>query len=220
MEEILVCKVCGRHVAKSAKVCPQCGVKLRRNWVKDVLVRMGIGFIILISIGTISDLDKKGAFSNKGTYVKQSSEKKTWNTKEVDILKNDNIEVAVEQLKTSGDIRQKSEYIDPRLVIKAPWNYCGKILKMAGEICVIAEHPVGSSWSKTLGGKEAGQIVILTEDGTAIEMLVVGTTSDLKKGDYVILYGYPVGLLDVPNKNGEKSTHLFIVGDKFERLMD
>ena len=41
------CKSCGSEVVKLAKVCPECGAKLKMGWVKKIL----IGFGILIIIG-------------------------------------------------------------------------------------------------------------------------------------------------------------------------
>lgn len=48
-------------------------------------------------------------------------------------------------------------------------------------------------------------------------MLVVENTGDLKNGDTVTLYGYPVGLADVTNKIGGKNTQLVIVGNSFDK---
>lgn len=48
--KMVVCKCCGAEIAKSAKVCPNCGARRGRKWWQIVL-----GIIILISgIGTLA----------------------------------------------------------------------------------------------------------------------------------------------------------------------
>jgi hypothetical protein len=48
-------------------------------------------------------------------------------------------------------------------------------------------------------------------------MFFVGSTNNLKNGDTVSLYGYPIGLVDVDNKSGGKTTQLAVVGNSYDK---
>lgn len=227
MSKLTTCKTCSKEVAKSAKSCPNCGAKLKMGFFKKIGIGFGIIIVLFIIIGSIgsknssttTSSDKKTTASNENNNTKKEtkSETPTWNTKETDIEKNGNVQVAVKQLESAGDIKQKAEALEPSAVAKTPWNHYGKIVKMTGTIVDIAEYPIGSDWSKSLGGKEAGQIVISTNDGTIVDMFLVGSTGSLKNNQTVTLYGYPVGLSDVENKLGGKTTQLMIVGNAFDK---
>lgn len=230
MSKLTTCKTCSKEVAKSAKSCPNCGAKLKMGFFKKIGIGFGIIIVFLIILGSIGSKNsstttntskstannKQATDSKENTSTTKEPEKPTWNTKETDIQKNGNVQTAVKQLQSAGDIKQKAESLEPAAVAKAPWNYYGKIVKMTGQISDIVEYPIGSDWSKLLGGKESGQIVMSTNDNTIVDMFVVGSTGNLKNGQTVTLYGYPVGLSDVENKLGGKTTQLFIVGNKFD----
>lgn len=225
MGKMKLCKTCGKEVAKSAKVCPNCGANLKTGIFKKVGIGFGIIIVICIIIGvTNSNGSDTQPSSNQNSPSKtniQTQQKKntkpTWNKKETDASKNGNVSVAVDLIKSNGNLKAVATSPSPSAVAKAPWNYYGKVVKIAGEICDIQEYPTGSDWSKLLGGKEAGQIVISSDDGTITDMFIMGTTGDLKLNDKVTLYGYPVGLSDVDNKLGGKTTQLFIVGNSFDK---
>ncbi|HPQ11789.1 MAG TPA: hypothetical protein PLQ98_10745, partial [Bacillota bacterium] len=65
---------------------------------------------------------------------------------------------------------------------------------------------------------EVGELVLMNEDWTLIDYLNVGSTGDINVGDAVVVYGYPVGLVEVDNKLGGKTTQLVIVGNAAEKV--
>lgn len=230
MGKMKLCKVCQKEVAKSAKICPHCGAKLKMGLSK--IVGIGVGIIIVLAIiGSMSSNDSDTQSTSKSAAsqsqastkqantqpVKKEEAKPTWNTTEIDAEKNGNVNIAVDLIKSNGNIKSIATTPNPADIIKAPWNYYGKVLKISGQIADIQEYPVGSDWSKGLGGKEAGQIVIESNDGTGIDMFIMGSTGNLKNDDNVTLYGYPVGVIDVDNKLGGKTTELVIVGNSFDK---
>lgn len=220
MGKMTLCKTCGKELAKSARVCPNCGAKLKTGVLKKFGIGLGIVIVLFIIIGiaTSNGSNTQSASSQNSTSKTNTQPAKpTWNTKETDATKNGNVNVAVQLIKANGNLKTIATSPSPAAVAKAPWNYYGKVVKITGQIADIQEYPVGSDWSKSLGGKEAGQIVIASDDGTITDMLVVGNTGDLKVDDTVTLYGYPVGLSDVDNKLGGKTTQLFIVGNSFDK---
>lgn len=51
-------------------------------------------------------------------------------------------------------------------------------------------------------------------------MFVVVSTGNLNKGDYVTLYGYPIGLTYNDNSLGGKTAKLTIVGNSLDKASD
>jgi hypothetical protein len=243
MSKMKNCKVCSKEIAKSAKTCPHCGAKLKMGLLKKV----GIGFGILIVIGIIgslgsndsststnSDSSKSTTSTQQKTTTntnnekpkeepkkeepkKQEPSKPNWNMKELDATKNGNIQIAVKQLQSAGDIKQNAVVAEPATVNKSPWNYYGKIVKMTGVVEVVQDYPPASDVAKMLGGKDASEIVLSTEDDTIVDMFAAVSSGSLKVGDIVTVYGYPVGQAEVDNKIGGKFTHLILVGNAFDK---
>lgn len=59
MGKLVKCKSCGAEIAKSAKVCPQCGAKRKSSALKVVLVVLGV-LIVMGAIGSMwSDNEPK-----------------------------------------------------------------------------------------------------------------------------------------------------------------
>ena len=72
------CKECGAEVSKSAKVCPQCGKKLKHN---GFLIAIGV-LLIIIGLGAIFGTDtttttNQNNNSNSSTQINQPKEKFT-----------------------------------------------------------------------------------------------------------------------------------------------
>lgn len=111
------------------------------------------------------------------------------NKTETNIEKYGNMAMAVDLIKKDGNLKSKAIAVDSAIVAKSPFKYYGQVISIAGTIGNIQDYAAGTDWSKVLGGGEAGQIVIATDDNTKIDMFVVGSTGELKKGDYVTLYG-------------------------------
>ena len=219
MSNMKLCKVCSKEIAKSAKICPNCGAK-QDTALKKLLIGICIIIGIIVCVAALTSGGSNSNSSSSSSNNSNSSVPKDWNKSETDIQKNGNIDYAVNLIKQDSDVKSKAKAIDAASIIKAPFQYYGQVIQEAGFINDIEEYAQGSDWSKSLGGGEAGQIVITTEDGTAIDMFVVGSTGNLKKGDYVTLYGYPVGLTDNENSLGGKNTELAIVGNSYDKASE
>lgn len=227
MSKTKLCKACSKEVAKTAKICPHCGAKLKMGIVKKFGIGMGIIIILIIFISGGEETQPNKTTSSTSTpentieNTTQTEDKQKrdlkWDTSDTNINNNNNMDTAVSLIKSDGDLRSKAAITDPASVAKAPFKYYGKVIQATGEIVDIQDYAAGNDWSNNLGGDEAGQIVIVTDDETAIDMFVVGSTGDLKNGDIVTLYGYPIGLVDVDNKLGGKTTQLAIVGNSFDK---
>lgn len=143
---------------------------------------------------------------------------KTWNTKELDAAQNGNILVAAREVASRPDTKNAAITAEPAAVAKTPWNYYGKIVKLTGVVAVVQDYPPDSDYSKLLNTQETAEIVISCRDETIVDMLCMTSSGSVKVGDTVNLYGYPVGILEVPNKLGGMFTHLMLVGNHFERV--
>jgi hypothetical protein len=72
MAKMTACKTCSKEVAKSAKVCPHCGAKLKMGFFKKAFLGI-VGFIVLIAI--IANLGSKDSEkpATSGGEAKQAS---------------------------------------------------------------------------------------------------------------------------------------------------
>jgi hypothetical protein len=67
------CKICSKEVAKSAKVCPHCGAKLKMGFFKKAFLGI-VGFIVLIVIiVSLGSKDSKPATSGTAGEAKAAS---------------------------------------------------------------------------------------------------------------------------------------------------
>jgi hypothetical protein len=219
MNKMKLCKVCQEEIATSAKVCPHCGAKLKMGLLKKIGIGFGIfiGLCIIISLTSPKDSTTQTASNSSTSSNSSTTSKPTWNTTETDATKNGNIDVAVSLLKTAGDIKKIAQPCDAATVMKTPWNYYGKIIKITGSVAVLQDYPAGSDYSNRLGGKDASDIVISTQDGTTVELLSTISSGSVKVDDTITIYGYPIGFTDVENKLGGKDPHLFLVGNSFDK---
>jgi hypothetical protein len=156
--------------------------------------------------------EENQARSNVNTKPKLS-----WNTEDLNIETNGNVSVAIDFIKELANPKQTVEAVTPTESFKAPWKYYGKIIKVTGLAAIVQEYPPGSDLYKATGG-ECGEIVLVTDDGTYIDYLHIGSTGKTKVGDAVVLYGTPVGQVEADNKLGGKTTELVIVGKTIEAV--
>lgn len=219
MNKLKVCKVCGKEIAKSAKTCPNCGARQGMGIIKKIGV-IFCALIIVIVIAAIAGNTGDTSSQTNQSKTTASNSQNGWDTSEQYIDKNDNMSYAVSLIKKDGNLKSKAVSAEAADVQKAPFKYYGQVVRFAGHISDISEYAPGTDWSKNLGNGNAGQIVIGCDDGSVIDMFVVGSTGDLKKGDYVTLYGYPIGLTDNENSKGGKDTELAIVGNSFDKADD
>lgn len=123
--------------------------------------------------------------------------------------------MAIDFIKKLADPKQTVETVTPAEAFKTPWKYYGKIIKVTGLVAIVQEYPPGSDLYKAAGG-ECGEIVLVTDDGTYIDYLHIGSTGKTKVEDAIVLYGTPVGQVEANNKLGGKTTELVIVGKTIE----
>ena len=180
---------------------------------------------IMLAAGVVSGCGGSGNTGNTSSSSTQSSsqaktkqaaekpeaKKATWNTSEVDAAKNANLQVAIEELKKNPDIASKATDIDAAAVIKTPWEYYGKVVRVTGTVGVIEPQPPTGDIGKLFGGDVYDVVVTVGADETIVEGFMMGKTK-LNVGDQATLVGYPIGRMEVPNKIGGKFTHLVIVG--------
>jgi DNA-directed RNA polymerase subunit RPC12/RpoP len=141
-----------------------------------------------------------------------------WNTSEIDALQNGNIAVAVNWIKRSPNLRQQATAPQPELVAKTPYIYYGQVVKFTGTVGVVQDFPPGSDFSQSLGGQNTSDIVMIRNDGTIIEMFCLKASGYIRVGNTVNLFGYPVGVTDVPNRMGGNDVHLIVVGNDYDNL--
>ena len=136
----------------------------------------------------------------------------TWNKEKKSTKDNNNIPVAVRELKKHATLAEIAEDCDPVTVMKAPWDYYGKVLKVTGKVVIIQSLPPDSGLAKAMGG-EVCQIVMYAPDrNNVIEGYFAGKYTEIEKGQVHTVYGYPCGIDNVPTKDGKPSDHLIFVG--------
>jgi len=139
-----------------------------------------------------------------------------WNKQETDAAKNGNIPFAVQTVLANPALRSQARNQSPQTVAKTPWNYYGQVVKLSGQVGVVQDFPAGSDFGQLLGGRDGADIVVASQDGTIVEMFCMKPSGRIKVGDYVSLYGYPVGVTEVENRLGGKDTHLMLVGNDYD----
>jgi hypothetical protein len=138
-----------------------------------------------------------------------------WNTTDLDVLTNGNLQKAIEVLNSMNDedIKSKITEVASSDVNKAPWKYYGQIINFSGTAEIVYEYPPGSDFSKVLAkGGECGEIVFITDEGIIIDMLVIGSTGDIGGNDNVEINALPIGRSEVENKLGGSTIQLIVVG--------
>lgn len=156
----------------------------------------------------------KNTDNKKNTKPVEAPKRETynWNTKDIDAIQNGNIPIAVRKMKADGDIKNMATATSLEDVAKRPWDFYGKVIECTGEVGVVQDYPPGSDFSKIMGGQSCAEVVMETNDGTIVDAFISGSSGSLRVGQLATVYGYPVGISEVPNKVGGKFTHLIIVG--------
>ena len=111
INDVKICKICGKELAKNAKVCPNCGQD-QRNFFARHKILSGLG--ILVILGVIGSFNSN---SNKPTEIQQP-------TQGVKIEENTNPEITVSAVDL---IREYSNN-----EVKANQMYKGKIARITG----------------------------------------------------------------------------------------
>ena len=185
-----------------------------------------VGFLAIVGLlGSFSSDDNsssssssKPAVSTSSSSSSSSSTKKQqeakapkWNTKEADATKNGNWQIAVKEMNKVDDLKSIAETADPSSVLKAPWNYYGTVLTFTGTVSDIKENPPDSESSKRLGGSSYSVVVNLENDVT-VQGEMAGSSGNIKEGQQLTIYGYPVGTIEGNNTMGGHPVYICIVG--------
>jgi hypothetical protein len=150
--------------------------------------------------------------------AQQSQPSYEWNTSDIDAIQNGNIAVAVHYINQNPNLRQYAATFSPASVAKTPYSYYGRAGVFSGVVAVVQDEPPGSDFSQAVGGQNASDIVMETNDGTIVEMFCMKASGYIRVGSTVNLYGYPVGVTEVPNRVGGTFTHLILVGNDYDDL--
>ena len=153
-------------------------------------------------------LEKSKNQSNAATAQQEESKPK-WNTSDVNIETNGNLNLAVELLSSSDKLKDGEE-IEPSKVYKAPWDYYGKPVKFTGYVNLVEDFPPDGNLPFR------SEIVILTGDDTIVDILSLVPSGDIKNGDLVTIVGMPIGRAEVENAVGGSFTHLVVVTNNIE----
>lgn len=74
-DNIIICKVCGKEISKSIKICPHCGKDQRNFFVKNKIIStIGIIVILFILVEVLNSSLGNGSGINKETSTTASSE--------------------------------------------------------------------------------------------------------------------------------------------------
>lgn len=148
------------------------------------------------------------------TETKAVSETPQWNTSDLNPETNGNIQTATRLLNANPNLQSIAVDADAADVMRRPWDYYGQVIRFTGYAALLQDQPPGSDLSRALGG-EACEIVMTAEDSaTIVDGILRGNTKGLYEGDYTEFYGYPCGIMEVPNKIGGKFSHLLVIGTR------
>lgn len=168
-----------------------------------------ISMLIASAVGIAGCGSSSSNDSAKNT-TKQEQQEIKWNKSEPDAMKNGNIALAAKEVKNNTTLAASATDQDPAAVIKAPWDYYGKVIKFTGTVALVQAMPPESDVGKAMGG-QCGEIVIEAQD-TIIDAIIAGDVTNIQEDQQVTFYAYPVGRTEVQNKLGGTFTHLVVVG--------
>lgn len=138
-----------------------------------------------------------------------------WNTTDTDIMSNGNAVIAADIVNyyTEGQLRQLAEPVDETEAIKAVWKYYGKVIQIGGDVGFVTAYAPGSDMSIAFAnGEECYEVHMISDLGVSVGILMIGDSASVKEGDYITVYGLPVGLFENENAYGGIVNELFLVG--------
>lgn len=174
-ENMKICKVCDKQIAKSAKKCPNCGKDQRNFFMRHKFFTGFLVLIILSAIGSDSS-DKKNISGSKDEIIQENKQEKSVknnieNVEEIEEI----IEISAKKLADDYDENE----------VRADDLYKNKTLRISGVV-----NSIDVMFERTFivldGGGEFGFINIQCyfKDENEIEKL-----KELDKGDSVTLLG-------------------------------
>lgn len=137
-----------------------------------------------------------------------------WNTVNTNAFANGNFKLGVKATRENTDVDiYLDKYVDGVMVYKAPWNYYGEPIILAGYIYDILEYPQGSDYSKKYyDGNAFFEMSVEALDGTAFSVFVEGSSGTLTYNEYIEVTGFVVGDFTGENAYGGQAKNVLMVG--------
>lgn len=233
MNKMTICKTCSKEVAKSAKVCPNCGAKLKGGKLK---IALGIiaGFIVLITIASACGNKSSNQTSQTSTSQdssKSSSEKdKTTANIYSDILagfkdsklkleknssdfitNNPTLFPATEQTDISKVEGMVDNSIDYKHLEKSINDYTDKIMQVKGTVIDVQEHQIDD--------KTFTYMHFDTNSGENFQVIYLGKV-DIFKNDSAVCVGMPVAFNSFNNVSGGTTRAIMVIASTVKKVPD
>lgn len=233
MSKMTICKTCSKEVATSAKVCPNCGAKLKGSKLKIVLGIIA-GFIVLIIIASACGNKSSNQTSQTSTSQdssKNSSEKdknKTTANIYSDILagfkdsklkleknssdfitNNPTLFPATEQADISKVEGMVDSSVDYKHLEKNINDYTDKIMQVKGTVIDVKEHKIDD--------KTFTYMHFSTEDMENFQVIYLGKV-DIFKNDSAVCIGMPVALNSFENVSGGTTRAIMVVASTVKKV--
>lgn len=231
MNKMTICKTCSKEVAKSAKVCPNCGAKLKGGKLKIVLGIIA-GFILLIAIASGNDSSNKTSkTSTSQNSSKTSSEKdktKTATNIYSDILaglkdgelkleknssdfitNNPTLFPATEQTDISKVEGMVDNSIHYKHLEKNIDNYTDKIIQIKGTVIDVKEDKID--------GKTFTYMHFFNDDRENFQVIYLGKV-DILKNDPAVCIGLPITLNSFQNVSGGTTRSIMVIASTVKKV--
>lgn len=233
MNKMTFCKTCSKEVARSAKVCPNCGAKLKASKLKIVLGIIA-GFIVLITIASACGNNSSTKTSKTSTpqdSTKNNSEKdkdKTTTNIYSDILagfketplkleksssdfikNNPALFPATEQTNISKVEGMVDNSIDYKHLEKSINDYTDKIIQVKGTVIDVQEHQIDD--------KTFTYMHFSTKDRENFQIIYLGKV-DIFKNDSAVCIGMPVTLNSFSNVSGGTTRSVMVIASTIKKV--
>jgi hypothetical protein len=145
-----------------------------------------------------------------------------WDTAEMDITKNRNVQLAVGLIRSGALARSEARSAQASDVARAPLDYIGSISAFQGTVALVQEYGPTSTVSQNLAPGATISEVVLTDHplatGVPVDFLMLGTSGSVRQGDLVSVSGYVAGFDRVTTSTGGQTTQLVVVGEQVRTL--
>jgi len=142
--------------------------------------------------------------------TEQDEANTTWDVTDVDALSNGNIVFAADLL-LAGEKFPASAKVAAAKVLKAPWEYYGKLVTFTGIVATVTDFPPSDD------DPLQSEVLIVTEDKTIVDFLCLVPSGNIQKDDVITISGLVTGRTEVDNKVGGTYTHLVAVTNKLPK---
>ncbi|AEE95789.1 DUF4190 domain-containing protein [Mahella australiensis] len=194
-----------------------CGVNSLKGNRRGIALAGTILSVIFLLATTVNSVS--GAYQGATGQLEQTP---VWHMLDLNFETNGNVATAVELLKnmTAEQLRQDAITVDSGLATKELLKYYGKVLKFSGTVAVVQDYSPGSRAAAFFNeGDQCGEIVFHSDDAAKapISYIHLNNIGDLTAGEYVTVYGFAVGHLNVENELGGETTQLVVIGKAFDK---